>query len=329
MKKIWIIPLTLALVIISCLGAAATAAKPAGTMPARQVNGLLLFEGWGGWVVCYAPNGCQRSIDPNTLTYDLWTAGADGSGLTNLTNAPGVDTDGKWSPDGSKIVFSSNRTGVYQLYVMNADGSGLEQLTDGDRSPAYATWSPDGRRIAYLAAVGKTDQVRVMRADGSGDHKIASFAYTYELDWSPDGRRMVVGIKDRHDVWKILLMRADGSNIRRFPGTGFDSWAPAWSPSGRRIAFSRSSTIDPYNADIYTVRVDGSGLKRITTGPGYDSDPVWSPDGRSIAYSGEEGDSVSYGDIWIHNLDGTPGASISKLDSYDYNPHWQPLLEDL
>lgn len=320
--------LMVALVVASCVAPATAGAPRKSTQDQRKVNGRLLFEGWGGWAVCYAPNMCQRSIDPNTLTYDLWSVSADGDGLQNLSNAPGVDTDGKWSPDGSKIVFASNRSGAYEIYVMNADGSGQVQLTEGRRG-AYPTWSPDGRRIAYLATIGKTDQVRVMRADGSGDRKIATFGYAFELAWSPDGRRMAVTVKDEHDVLRIFLMRSDGTNIRVFPGTGHGSADPSWSPSGRRIAFDRCTTISPCNSDIYTVRLDGSRLKRITSSDAYEFDPVWSPDGSSIAYSSDDGDQVSWGDIWISRLDGSSRISISKADTYDYQPDWQPLREEL
>src|SRR3546814_1985149 len=63
---------------------------------------------------------------------DIYRVSVSGGGMTRLTTSPGIDTGGSYSPDGSKIVFESDRGGSQQLYVMNADGSGQQRISFGD-----------------------------------------------------------------------------------------------------------------------------------------------------------------------------------------------------
>ena len=72
-----------------------------------------------------------------------------GDQLKNLTQSPGIDEVGSWSPDGSKIVFFSNRGGNGEIYVMESDGKNQVNLTNHLALDAAPTWSPDGRRIAF------------------------------------------------------------------------------------------------------------------------------------------------------------------------------------
>jgi TolB protein len=66
---------------------------------------------------------------------------ADGSDQTNLTNNPAIDLDPRWSPDGSRIAFSSDRDGNSEVYMMNADGSGQTRLTDDPAHDDQPAWS--------------------------------------------------------------------------------------------------------------------------------------------------------------------------------------------
>lgn len=73
---------------------------------------------------------------------DLYVVSADGSGLTRLTNHVEYDVDPSWSPDSSRIVFASTRSGNWDLYIINADGTGLTQLTDNERDDDQPAWRP-------------------------------------------------------------------------------------------------------------------------------------------------------------------------------------------
>ena len=74
---------------------------------------------------------------------------ADGTGQTNLTNNVAVDSWPAWSPDGTKIAFTSQRDGNGEIYAMNADGTGQIRLTNNATEDAQPAWSPDGSKIAF------------------------------------------------------------------------------------------------------------------------------------------------------------------------------------
>ena len=77
---------------------------------------------------------------------------ADGSNQTRLTYTPSKDYSPSWSPDGSKIAFSSSRDGNYEIYVMDADGSNQTNLTNNSANDSGPSWSPDGSKIAFSSS---------------------------------------------------------------------------------------------------------------------------------------------------------------------------------
>jgi TolB protein len=91
---------------------------------------------------------------------------ADGSGATPLTDGPG-DAEPEWSPDGKRIVFSSEHDGDREIHVMAADGSDVTQLTDPPDFDGQPTWSLDGTMIAFATNRVASRDVYLMKADGS------------------------------------------------------------------------------------------------------------------------------------------------------------------
>jgi len=179
---------------------------------------------------------------PATGTNEIFTINPDGTGLTRITYSAAEDHKPAWSPDGSKIVFASDRSssrarGSMHLWRMNADGTGLTQLTfgAGEDEPA---WSPDGTRIAYsTVAGGNSTGVWVMNADGT------------------NAKFLVAGFAPAPGGW-----------VEFHPGQ------PTWSPDSKQIAFS-SDLSGQYQ--IYTIGAAGGAILKLST-VGEEQMPAWS-----------------------------------------------------
>jgi TolB protein len=169
--------------------------------------------------------------------FDIWLMNADGSDPVQLTQTePFYNSSPDISPDGTKIVFHSDRDGRNHIYVMNIDGSDVKQLT-GDASNETAEfdarWSPDGSKILYTRYAFDGTDVYVMDADGSNPTNLTS-QINEDLDgpvWSPDGTRITfsgpnVFDGNENQVW---TMNADGSNVQTFetylPNVVLTDWA--------------------------------------------------------------------------------------------------------
>jgi TolB protein len=123
----------------------------------------------------------------------VFVVGLDGRGLRQVTPYSLDAVLPRWSPDGTRIVFSSNRDTDFadqQVWVVDADGGNLTQLTHEPRgNPSFLPdWSPDGTKIvfAHFLSTGFFTQLRVMNADGSGEHVIwqgADFTYDLRPSW--------------------------------------------------------------------------------------------------------------------------------------------------
>src|SRR5262249_31997044 len=116
----------------------------------------------------------------------------DGSDVQQLTFNLGYDDQPIWSPDGTKLLFSSDRDGDIAIFVMNADGSNPTNLTP-DLASFDARWSPDGNKIAFTAKTASTgENIYVMNADGS--QKVNLTLDNTHINampfWSKDGKQL-------------------------------------------------------------------------------------------------------------------------------------------
>jgi Tol biopolymer transport system component len=288
---------------------------------------------------------------------NVWTVKTDGTGarpLTQLTSSayPGANRDPVWSPDGSKIVYSSGSAldgsdasngayGTLNIWVVNADGTGatpLTRLTAAQMDCRAPAWSADGKRIAYYSAraFDGSDTISAnplniwtMNADGSNDAPLtqltAAEANSRNPHWSPDGtkvafesQRSLDGSNVGFTASNIWVVNADGSGavaITQEDGTIATVYAQdvIWSKDGSKLAF----TIMPNN--IWTAHPDGSGLTALTNlTASMNFANSWSPDGTKLVFSSNRAVDGSdnfqeQSNVWVMNADGSNAKSLTRL----------------
>ena len=244
--------------------------------------------------------------------------GAEFARITINTYTNFDDRDPAWSPDASKIAFSSNRDGNPEIYVINADGSNMVRLTNNPFVDDMPAWSPDGNKVAFGSNRDGNTEIYVMNADGTGLTNLTNNpAYDVKPAWSPDGSKVAFR-SDRDGISEIYVMNADGTNITRLTNNPTDDDTPAWSPDGSKIAFV--SYRDGGNSEIYVMNADGTNDTRLTNDPASARAPVWSPNGDMIAF-------VSYRDgkdaeLFIINSDGTGERRLTDNFSQEISPDW-------
>jgi Tol biopolymer transport system component len=177
---------------------------------------------------------------------DLFVVKSDGSGYRQITDDAARDRGPRWSPDGSRIAFYSDRSGRYETWTIHPDGSQLEQLTKGNGSPRTAvTWSPDGKRIATddgtrtwiedLTQPLEQRQPEALPALMEGGHAMQP------RSWSPDGTTLAGGLTFYPSPNSVTLLYsfATRSYTALPEGRGW----PAWLHDSRRLLVSRYDRI--------------------------------------------------------------------------------------
>lgn len=214
------------------------------------------------------PDMSQGYVWPLYESYDIFRADPDGSNLVRLTDAPGYDAEGVYSPQGDKIVFTSVRSGDLELYQMNPDGTGVEQLTDMPGYDGGAFFSRDGEWIVWRAS----------RPEGEA---------------LADYEALLADGLVRPGKLEIFIMNLEDREPIQLTDNGAANFGPYWHPDGEHVIFV-SNMDDPKGRDfdLYLIDVETRELERVTHFPGFDGFPMFSYDGSKLVFASNRNNAV-------------------------------------
>ncbi|MCR8958850.1 S9 family peptidase [Variovorax sp. S2] len=238
------------------------------------------------------------SVDRENDSYIscIWTFALDGSAALQLTRGPGRDESPRWSPDGTRLAFLSNRGGSPQVHLIRRDGGEAWQLGGFPQSVSNLRWAPDGKSLVVAVAVKTDPDLRGARANGKPpETRKCMPEVAWRLPYKEDG----VGYLLQREFHLFRLDAASGRHTQLTDGA-FDVLAFDVSPDGQHIAFSRTREGRfAHCNDLWVCDADGRNARRLTHEHAIVMQPCWSPDGRHIAFTGarEEGDAEPR--LWI------------------------------
>jgi dipeptidyl aminopeptidase/acylaminoacyl peptidase len=236
----------------------------------------------------------SADLEGKRFTSDLWIVRLDGSEPERrLTFAKEDDTSPKWSPDGRRIGFLSERGGTRQVWALPASGGEAEPLTAHPAPVSSFDWAPDGKRLLVTARVPETEEER--RRKNAGDD-----GFIVGRQWSA-----------AHLFIADLSAGAAKSLTPVAPGAGHVQSGAARSPDGRFIAFITTPTPEADASEEARLQVveAPAGAPREVPGSERASSFSWSPDGRTLAFVRPfDGKGFSREDLFLWPVDGAAPA---------------------
>ena len=279
---------------------------------------------------------------------------------------PHISPDGEWvayTVRTQDLEADSRETRIWM--VSTAGGKALPMTASGN-SAWSPRWSPNGKNLSFLSERnGSGVQVFTLDLRGGEGVQLTSIDQGLEgYEWSPDGKRLALVIRDRDPdtgpgPWVIDRLKfkddyvgylnrlrshlyvfdIDTQAVTQITSGDYEDYSPAWSPDGSKIAFVSNRTAEPdasSNSDIWLVKPDTphdkQELVRVTTNPGSDGSPIWHPDGERIGYIMTYTDRTDVPDSYLQSKvaiirvgDDEPVLlTTESLDRKAYNPHFSP-----
>jgi TolB protein len=203
--------------------------------------------------------------------YDIFLATDDGKIEKRLTDTPGYDAEATINFKTGQIVYTSLASGDLELWTMRPDGSQKKQLTKAAGYDGGPVFSRDGKKLVWRANHPKTPQDMERYKSLLADNLTAPMKM------------------------ELLVADADGRHVNQITNFGCASFAPTFTPDGKKILFaSNKHECDSRHFELYLINVDGTGLEQVTNFGGFTAFPEFAPDGKSIVFASDKDAKTPY-----------------------------------
>ncbi len=291
------------------------------------------------WALKFASDP-QISPDGKTIAYvrssldimkdavhsTLWQIDCDGEGHRPVATEGLSNISPRWSPDGKRLLFLSNKDGRTQIYVMEMDSRKITQLSNFTETPSDLTWSPDGKQIAFVMFVPAKDEspIKLPKAPPGASWAPPPKIIT-KLNYRADGKGYL-----RDGYFHLFVLGAEGGIPKQLTDGPFHHRGTlCWTADSENILFSANRDkeweYEPKEAEIWRVSVKTKKLEKLTDRVGPDTDPSLSPDGKDLAYLGFDDKYQGYQVTQLYLLKDKqekPVALTAKLDRDVHHPIW-------
>lgn len=243
----------------------------------------------------------------------IWVVDTAGGTPRPFTTGPQRDTTPRWSPDGTRLAFVSEREAhaKAQLYVMPVHGGEPTCLTQLPNGVSHPVWSPDSTRLAFVARVGgwQEPEEAAARALSKPIRVITTLKYKYNGEGFTYDRRP-----------HLFVVSAEGGTPQQLTDGEYADADPAWSPDSTTLAFVSARHADrdyDHAADVWLVAATGGTPRCVTDTAGPVSHPAFAPDGQTLAFLGHRYRTDAGRNVQVYTVPvggGTPTCLTAGLD---------------
>jgi Tol biopolymer transport system component len=286
-------------------------------------------------------NGIEQIAFASTLSGipQVYLVNMDATGLTQITNMENGACQPTWSPDGSKLVFTSpcrSRGEFFEvtykdssLYLVNADGTGLKPLTTVPGSDFDPAWSPDGKRIAFTSMRDGNKQIYLLDADSLAVTRLTdkdSGTENSQPSWSPSGDRLAYLSKrvGAYQVWAMTDTGQENTQLVR-SGQQLSDYSPVWSHDGETVLFNQRYVGVPTFPWLMSIEYEDHETRNPVKLelPRPIEDVEFSSNGSWLVFEGMDKDGNR--DIYFSTIIGGNRTRLTIDPGIDFDPAWRPV----
>ncbi len=237
-----------------------------------------------------------------------------------LTDHAADDRYPRWSPDGQRIAFESNRNGNWDIFVMSVEGAPVTQVTDQTSNERFPTWHPSGNRLLFSSDRSGTLELYEVDLESVETEKLVWIDLKGDVlfpEYSTSGQQIV--FSHSFNLW---LADMQGSAVTQLTHDTKRSLYPVWSPVAEQLAFFSRRDTQGKTDELYTYDVPSGTINRLTNWPTHNFAPSWSPNADFlVCATSMEG---ARPELFLVRVGDGQLLRLTSNDYGDTEPDWSP-----